>query len=146
MRTKQAVAAAVALLALVATASCDDGAGPSGSQSGQAAAGKNGGQAGGGSDGDGTAGSVGRVEAGLAKVAGTDELVRLISNATTCTSASTKPKDTTFSDIDDASSGGAVADIAKTNTAAVFGLMGGQFLVVCGRVVCSGWCGPGVVV
>ncbi|MGW2989233.1 hypothetical protein [Streptomyces goshikiensis] len=115
MRTKQAVAAAFALLALTATTSCD-GAGPSGSQSGQAPAGKNGGQAGGGSDGDGTAGAGGRVEAELAKVAGTDELVRLISNATTCTSVSTKPTDTTFGDIDDASSEGAAADIPKTNT------------------------------
>ncbi|WP_406179037.1 hypothetical protein [Streptomyces sp. NBC_01006] len=114
MRTKQAVADAVALLALMGTASCDDGAGPSGSQSGQVPAGKNGGRAGGGSDGDGTAGAGGRVEARLAKVAGTDELVRLISNATTCTSASTKPKDTTFSDIDDSSEGAAV-DIARTN-------------------------------
>ncbi|MFG2713407.1 hypothetical protein ACGFX2_23010, partial [Streptomyces goshikiensis] len=77
-------------------------------------AGKNGGQAGGGSDGDGTAGASGRVEAQLAKVAGTDELIRLISNATTCTSPSTKPKDTSFSDID-GSSEGTAAGMAKTN-------------------------------
>ncbi|MGW6884168.1 hypothetical protein ACWGEU_28340 [Streptomyces goshikiensis] len=112
MRTKQALAAAAALLALLGTASCDEGAGPPGSQSGEVPAGKNGGLTGGGSGGDGTAS--GRVEAQLAKVAGTDELVRLISNATTCTSASTKPKDTTFSDID-APSEGAAAGIAKTN-------------------------------
>ncbi|MFD9270498.1 hypothetical protein ACFWB1_19445 [Streptomyces goshikiensis] len=114
MRTKQAFAAAAALLALMGTASCAEDAGPSGNQSGQLPTGKNGGQAGGRSDGDGTAGVGGRVEAQLAKVAGTDELIRLIKNATTCTSPSTKPKDTSFSDIDGVSEGTAAA-MAKTN-------------------------------
>ncbi|MFJ9078166.1 hypothetical protein ACIRO3_23460 [Streptomyces sp. NPDC102278] len=114
MRTKQAVAAAAALLALMGASSCADDAGSSGGQSGPVPAAKNGGQAGGGSDGDGTAGASGGAEAQLAKVAGTDELIRLISNVTTCTSASTNPKDTTFSDVD-AASEDAAADMAKTN-------------------------------
>ncbi|MEV6572984.1 hypothetical protein [Streptomyces sp. NPDC051577] len=114
MRTNQAVAAAVALLALMGASSCADDAGSSGGQSGPVPAAKNGGQAGGGSDGDGTAGASGGAEAQLATVAGTDELIRLISNVTTCTSASTNAKDTTFSDVD-AASEDAAADMAKTN-------------------------------
>ncbi|GGW73853.1 hypothetical protein [Streptomyces xantholiticus] len=115
MRTKQAVAAVAALLALTAT-SCDDDGGQSESQSGQASTGKNGGQAGSGADGNGTAGTDG-VEAQLATVAGADELIRLISNVTTCEYASTEPKDTVFGDIDGSSSDSAVAEMSKTNAA-----------------------------
>ncbi|MFJ5074043.1 hypothetical protein ACIP8Z_05480 [Streptomyces sp. NPDC088553] len=114
MRTKQAVAATVALLALMGTTSCADGAGSSGDQSSRVPDGKSGGQGGSGSDGDGTAGASAGAEAQLAKVAGADELIRLISNVTTCTSASTKPEDTAFSDID-ATSEDAASDTAKTN-------------------------------
>jgi hypothetical protein len=116
MRTKQAVAAAVALLALTAT-SCDDDSGQAESQSSQASTGRNGGQTGSGGEGDGTAGAKGGAEAQLAKVADTDALIRLVSNVTTCEYASTKPEDTVFGDIDDSSSDSAAAEMSKTNTA-----------------------------
>lgn len=116
MRTKQAAAVAAALLALAATSCSDDGS-PSESQSSQASTGKNGGQEGSGADGDGTTKAGGGVEATLAKVADADELIRLISNVTTCESESTEPEDTVFSDIDGSSPDSAVAQMAKTNTA-----------------------------
>jgi hypothetical protein len=116
MRTKRAVAAAAALLALTAT-SCDDGDSPSEKQSSTAATGRNGGQAGSGADGDGTAGADGGVEATLAKVADADELIRLISNVTTCEYESSEPEDTVFGDIDGSSPDSAVAQMTKTNEA-----------------------------
>ncbi|MFD3503874.1 hypothetical protein ACFWWT_42335 [Streptomyces sp. NPDC058676] len=115
MRTKQAAIAAVAVLLALTATSCDDGDSPSESQSSQAATGKNGGQAGSGSEGDGTTGPDGGVEATLAKVAGADELIRLISNVTTCEYESTEPEDTVFGDIDGSSPDSAVAQMAKTN-------------------------------
>ncbi|MFF0076536.1 hypothetical protein [Streptomyces sp. NPDC005494] len=117
MRTKQAVAAFAVLLALAAT-SCDDGDGQAASGNSQASAAGNGGQGALGSDGDGTDGDgtvAGGGEAQLASVAGADELIRLISNVTTCESPSTDPEDTTFTGVDDTSSETAVAQESATN-------------------------------